>query len=596
MNNKMNGRNMKIELGSAATGVERKAAEQLRDHLARMPFPEQERIGFAVGPDAARASGVRPRDWKGLGEEGFLIRRTDDTVILTGAPGAKRGTLYAVFVFLERVLGCRWWTPDASFIPRRAPRIPRDLAIREVPPMELRETDYWFRRDWAWMTANRTNMSGIPDEWGGSRSYAAFVHTMIGTLIPNEKVLAHPEWHAIVDGRPNPDQLCLSRPEVLAETIEGVRRILRAKPEAEIISVSQMDNHIYCRCPACAKVDARAGSPAGSMLRFVNKVAAAIEPEFPRVAVDTLAYLYTRKAPRGIRPRRNVIVRLCTFECDFLHPLDHPNNRPFMRDLRAWSRISKRLYVWDYAANFAHYTLPHPNWFVLAPNMRLFHAHHVKGMFPEGSRTCPGGEMAELKTWVLLQLMWKPDADGDALIREFLHGYYGPAGKPIERYMRRVYAAAMRINQYAGSANIRKCLKTRGYPEGRVGAYLDLNAEPDAPWLTPKVVLDGLADFAEALRRTAGDRELHARVAMARLPLEYDVLLRWDEMRAAVRRMGRRWPLSASRMAAFEAFEGVCKAAGITILGEEWSKRDLTWLRGICDTARSQPKPGESRP
>ena len=573
---------MHIDGGQAASAAERKAAEQLRDHLARMTVAGAERLRFAVGPEAARAAGVRANEWRGLGDEGFIIRRAGDTVILSGAPGAKRGTLYAVFVFLERILGCRWWTPEADFIPAGIRRIPRSLSIREIPPMELRETDYWFRKDPKWMAANRMNTGGIPNEWGGGRAYAAYVHTLIGVLIPKEKVLAHPEWHAIVDGKPTPDQLCLSRPEVLAETIEGVRRVLRARPEAEIVSVSQMDNHVYCRCPACAAADARAGSPAGSMLRFVNKVAAAIEKEFPRVAVDTLAYLYTRKAPRGVRPRRNAIVRLCTFECDFLHPLDHPNNRPFMRDLRAWSRISKRLYVWDYAANFAHYTLPHPNAFVLAPNMRLFKAHHVKGMFPEGSRTCPGGELAELKTWVLLQVMWNPDRDGDALIREFLRGYYGPAGKPIERYMRRVHAAAMRIKHYPGSANIRNCLKMRGYPEGRVGAYLDLNAEPEAPWLTPQVVLDGLADFAEALRRTAGDRDVQARVALARLPLEYAVLLRWDEMRAAARKMGRRWPLAAARTGAFDAFEGVCQANGVTILGEEWSKRDLPWLRGVC--------------
>ncbi len=574
---------MKISIAPSATAAEKNAANVLRTHLARMASAESDPLVFAVGPEAALAAGARAGDLRGLGDEGYvIIRRAGGKIILTGGPGSKRGTLYAAFGFLERVCGCRWWTADVDFVPAVPLRLPRSLDIREIPDIELRTTDFWYRPDPEWMAANRINSGEMPEEWGGGRGYAAFVHTMIGTLVPADKVAAHPEWQAVVDGKPNPEQLCLSRPEVLAETIAGARRVLKAHPRAEIISVSQMDNHVYCHCPACAAVDARAGSPAGSMLRFVNKVAEAIENEFPRVAVDTLAYLYTRKAPRGVRPRRNVIVRLCTFECDFLHPLDHSNNRLFMRDLRAWSRISKRLYIWDYNTNFAHYTLPHPNWFVLGENMRLLHKHNVRGVFAEGSRTCPGGEMAELKTWVLMKLMWDPGLDGNALIREFLRGYFGPAAGHIWKYMRRLHAAAMRVKHYAGSANIRKCLKQRGYPEGRTGAYLDLNAEPEAPWLTPKVVLGGLADFAAALQKVAGDKAARGRVSVARLPLEYCVLLRWDEMRAAAGKTGRKWPLAGTRAGAFAGFERVCKAAGITILGEEWSKRDLPWLRGLC--------------
>lgn len=573
---------MKINVGRSAAAAEKKAAEVLRGHLARMKVLESDSLCFAVGPEAALAAGARASDLRRLGEEGILIRRNGGSVILTGAPGAPRGTLYAVFVFLERVLGCRWWTPLEDYVPGGVRRIPKTLEIRESPAFESRYTDYRQRSDDPkWYAANLMNPE-LPQEWGGGRRYAGFVHTMIGALIPKDKVAAHPEWQAVVDGKPNPDQLCLSRPEVLSEMISQVRRVLRANPGADIVSVSQMDNHVFCRCPACAAADARALSPAGSMLSFVNKVAEAIEDEFPRAAVDMLAYLYTRKAPRGIRPRRNVIVRLCTFECDFLHPLDHPNNRPFMRDLRSWSRVCKRLYVWDYTTNYAHYVLPHPNWFVLDENMRLFHAHNVRGVFEEGNCSSPGGELSEMKAWVLAKLMWNPSLDGRALIREFLRGYYGLASAAIARHMRRVHAAALRVKRYAGSAEIRKCLKRRGYPEGRAGAYLDLNAEPGAPWLTPRVVLAGLADFAEAMRAAAGDPVRRARAAQARLPLEYCALLRWDEMRAAARRLRRRWPMAGTRLKAFEAFERACRAGAVAKLGEEWSKRDLPWLRGVC--------------
>ena len=43
-----------------------------------------------------------------------------------------------------------------------------------------------------------------------------------------------------------------------------------------------------------------------------------------------------------------MIVRLCSIECDFAHPLTHPNNALFQRDMEAWAKMSNRTYIWDY--------------------------------------------------------------------------------------------------------------------------------------------------------------------------------------------------------------------------------------------------------
>ena len=68
----------------------------------------------------------------------------------------------------------------------------------------------------------------------------------------------------------------------------------------------------------------------GTLLRFVNAVADAVAERYPDVLVDTLAYQYTRNVPKLTRPRRNVIIRLCSIECCFRHPLTDetcPENR-----------------------------------------------------------------------------------------------------------------------------------------------------------------------------------------------------------------------------------------------------------------------------
>src|SRR5262249_25012705 len=150
--------------------------------------------------------------------------------------------------------------------------------------------------------------------------------------------------------------------------VQRVKEWLRESPEARIISVSQNDWYRPCECPNCKAVDDREGTHAGTMLELANYVAEKIAPEFPQVAVDTLAYQYTRKAPKTIRPRPNVIVRLCSIECNFAQPLEDPSNAAFADDIRNWSKLSDRLYIWDYTTNFSHYAAPHPNWFSLGPN------------------------------------------------------------------------------------------------------------------------------------------------------------------------------------------------------------------------------------
>ena len=75
-------------------------------------------------------------------------------------------------------------------------------------------------------------------------------------------------------------------------------------------------------------------------------VAADIEEEFPDVTIETMAYHYTRKPPKNIKPRPNVIIRLCNIECSTSVPLTHERNKDFRDDIAVWSKICKRLWNW----------------------------------------------------------------------------------------------------------------------------------------------------------------------------------------------------------------------------------------------------------
>lgn len=572
--------------------AEKTAAKELALHLKKITgatFPIMEsaarkRRVIAVGPAAAIGIGVLKEALTGLGEEGTIRLTMGDNLVLCGGQGAARGTLYAVYSFLEEDLGCCWWTPKAEFVPKKRHLILAPLDKRFVPVFEYREALYQntFDRDWA--VRNRTNaFNGLTNALGGHRGYEGFCHTFYSLVPPDPNFKEHPEWFSEVAGKRTCEkaQLCLTNPELTRFVIAELKQRLRRNPYATNASVSQNDWDGNCECARCRALDRKEGSPAGSLIHFTNAVAEGIEDEFPNVAVETLAYQYTRKAPK-VRTRHNVTVRLCSYECDFLHTFDHINNRAFGDDVKAWARICERLYIWDYVVNFENYVLPHPNWYTMGPNIAFFVKNNVTGVFEQGCYTSDGGEMAELRTWVLAKLMWNPALNAAALIDEFLVGYYGLAAEHVDAYMKLIYGTAMAIDFNPGSYLIQRFhAKLKDGSPARKGLFLDLAATWDAPFLPDDVILQSLRIFNAAEAAVRADSVLQERVALARLPVLFALLVRWPEIKRHAKKTAQKWPVAQERMRVYGEFERVAVRNHLTQL-KEGGSRDLPWLKKIC--------------
>jgi hypothetical protein len=553
-----------IVVSEKAGETERFAAEELALFLHLMTgaeFRAELRAGgedrspmknrFLIGLETAKGCGF-PLPADTLGPEEILIQTAGPDLVLAG--GSPRGTLYAVYTFLEDILGCRWWTAQATRIPWRPDLKIKPFEIRFNPPLEYREP-FWFAAfDSAWAARNKANgiRAGADDLRGGSHIYEGFVHTFYSLIPPDKYFRDHPEWFSEIKGERTPKnaQLCLTNEELRKELVKNLKERLRANPKATIASVSQNDCLNNCTCPQCAAVDAEEGSPSGSLLRFVNRVAEEVEKDFPHVSIDTLAYQYTRKPPRTTRPRPNVIVRLCSIECSFSRPLDDERNKAFYDDLKGWSQIAPRLYVWDYTTNFAHYIQPHPNYRVLAPNIRLFTANNVCGVFEQGAYQSTCSEMAELRAWVLAKLLWNPDRDPDGLERDFLEGYYGKAAGPISDYLDL-------IKREVDSA----------------GDYLGCYSVPEAKFLSLENIIKAWRLLEAAEKKAARSREYSRRVQVAQLPILYVVLTRWESFREASLKERSPWPWPKDRRELLERFLSVARAEKATHISE-WQSLD----------------------
>ena len=116
-----------IVLRAEPLEMERFAAEELAKYLekiigARPIITDKrgEQANIFVGCSDEIRQMAADVDWTALGTDGIVIRTVGSDLVLSG--GEPHGPLFAVYAFLQDVLGCRWWTREAEMIPSRSPR------------------------------------------------------------------------------------------------------------------------------------------------------------------------------------------------------------------------------------------------------------------------------------------------------------------------------------------------------------------------------------------------------------------------------------------------------------------------------------------
>lgn len=475
------------------TAETRQAAELLNKFVerisgTRLPLVPQSKVGrnrvFIGGKSA------------GLDTDGYQLECHDGSLSITSGGG--RGAIYGVATLLEQYMGVNYWAYEACDCPRKSTLELPAMQLCEVPAFRFRQTFSYGNEDpdyILWYRLNHQSEVFASDLW---------VHTFNQILPASVYGTSHPEYYSFLNGERRPgahSQWCLTNPEVFELACQKIDSIFRAHPGKTMISVSQNDgNNTYCQCEACRAVDEYEGSPSGNLIRFLNKLA----KRFPDKQFSTLAYLYSMHPPKHVRPLPNVNIMLCDIDCKREVPLtDNESGRDFMRALEGWGRISDNIFVWDYGVNFDNMIVPFPNFHILQKNLRLFRKNHTTMVFEQvnGQR---GTDFSEMRAYMLGKLMWNPDLDADSLMRTFLNGYYGKAGKYLYEYHKVLQGALL-----ASNTDLWIYDSPVSHKNGMLNGHC-------------MAVYRELFDKAEASVR--GDSVRLARVQIARLPIQYSEL------------------------------------------------------------------------
>lgn len=384
--------------------------------------------------------------------EGFRVATFADGLAIVGRlPDFKitpesKGTLWGVYDVLERYLGIRWYYPgdDGRIIPQT-----KTLAIAPIQytdhPVRLMRSIYPNAPP-QYRTATASHMK-------------MFCHTPGNFGIHYKDA---PEcFEQGIDGIRNAGMPCYGNPKTVQLMIQDIENFLTKDikgpwswdgktlnaglaPSEKVYYISPPDKGVDCHCEYCSKlVDTGApglGRASKIMEQFVIAMATEIKKKWPGMAVGYLPYINYTLPPDNLKFPDNVVVSLCLMRgVNGQHPdvvADHD------RMIAGWVKATgKPIRLWEYPCwpmddTALPFQYPHV--------IKEFQLRHPKDI--EGSFLCTGYWPVELGNdgmwksqtptyYCWMRLLWNPNFDVDAALKEYVDLMYGPAKEPMGKIL-----------------------------------------------------------------------------------------------------------------------------------------------------------------
>ena len=486
-----------FEIVQGKTSVARYAANELAHQLSRVlgvkltvldkpsgKFP----VLFVGDAVTARKHGIDPAS---IDRDGFFIRTVGKDVIIIGddAPKAnamrhgyfKRGTIFAVYDFLERFAGVRYYFPGdiGTVAPRRKEWVLPAIDIVDRP-------DSQYRQIYAVYSGPKEKRSGYlysnyaPRDHYRDREYQLrlLTHNMHSTHglahmgLKERFAQKHPEFFALShDGKryngvdahrcpsDNYGQICFSSKELTDEIVKDGIALLSGKSaksrgavkangvpfttmhpdQRPFFCIMPNDSMAACHCKGCLPhfTSYAKGKPDQKCSDFVWNwmidLAERIQKSGVEGYVTTMCYNpYHLMPPRALPS--NVIVRLA-----LPGPWIKPERMaPDMAKLKAWrDKSNGRIALWIYMINAGHRNhseVPHMTPVAAGAYMKAS-AKDSFGVFME----CENENYlsAYLNYYVVARVTWDKNTDVKKLLAEHDKLMFGPAADTMKQIRER---------------------------------------------------------------------------------------------------------------------------------------------------------------
>jgi hypothetical protein len=331
--------------------------------------------------------------------------------------------------------GCRWYMPTdfGECIPEVATLTLGDLDHVYGSPFEIRT--YWI--SWVGDNAGKPEFQRRNMMHEGRRGFPNTGHAL-------------GQYTKDAPGAKGTFNFPITAPETAAH----VAKKLEAKfAKGEDISIGMEDGNYDSDYPNDVKLMKlqwdkymMRWSVTDPMLELYNNIAAILQKQYPasKAKLGFLAYANMTIPPvRDMKAERSLFCELAPIDIDPIHGMDDEDSPPrqeYREMLHAWARIMEgRLAIYDYDQGMLVWRdIPNPSHQSFRQDVRHYVRAGILGINTE-SRNAIGTTFLNL--FFRGRLMWNPEADVDAMLKEFYPKFYGPAAVPMEAYWTAVYQA-----------------------------------------------------------------------------------------------------------------------------------------------------------
>lgn len=467
-----------IILNQAASPIEHYAARELQRAIrlmtdAELPIQtshENVNASIVIGTPS-RNPLVKSESFIKENEEEIYIHRDESTLFLSGA--SERASLYAVYTFLDEVLGARWYWPgeEGEYLPRHRSITIDDLSIRQVPSIEYRtlalnimdeETDTWMAR-------NRMNVhsyppSRMPRTVVETRKKKGFLTRVAShnVTLPNEILQKHPEYVALANGRRyittnHPPHLCWSNPGVRDEIVKRIGGWWEERSDLDIVHFYPSDQTAFCECTDCIEM---APDVSTRWQKFSAGVLEQLDASYPGKRYWTYAYSGYRPAPTSA-PANFGYIGYATYRARYRHYLSKENsaNLALKEEISGWLNQGGKMGVRGYE----YLTFREPMFVPLLPwvvdQIKWMKSLGMNGYISEVepyNHVAPFIEKTKRKRlenrqWVGNRLalygaaraLWNSELTANEIRADWCEHLFGAAAEPMQQYYREMEDAWM---------------------------------------------------------------------------------------------------------------------------------------------------------
>ncbi|MBO4647419.1 MAG: DUF4838 domain-containing protein [Lentisphaeria bacterium] len=455
-----------IALPAKSTQVEINLAKEFQQHFARitgvtLPVKKENALEagtpkIAIGKtELAKKNGAyQPKQ----DPEEMIVRTVGKDLILSG--GNHVGTGFAVYDFLGKQGGCRWYDKHNIVIPRKEKWVIGDLNMKRSPSFSYRRI-FTQAKNWdnaplpglpvSFSVASKATYNSIPNPVMGA---PGDIHTfyLYSKDWPKDRLYLlskTPEGRRrALRGQLGPN-FCLSHPEAIDRFKKKLRQFIAADrkkcakagiayPIYYNISMNDASRY-FCRCEKCKAISDKHGE-SGLLLWFINQLADDIAKDYPDIWIHTAAYSFATKPAIGIKASPNVVVELAHNAGNYYSAIEddataEKGDMPYREYVTEWAKRTNRLAIWDYWIFYWDaFPEPYHNVHQIKKDLEFYYRNGVRLIRVE-SEAADTSSFFSLKYWLGYQLFDDLTQDDQKLIAEFMRDFYGPAAPEMKELL-----------------------------------------------------------------------------------------------------------------------------------------------------------------